>query len=366
VDYDCIGEKIHKENGHGMAAGILNSRYGWGMRNSTDGPSQWYDREFFDAYFGEYFFNLGVINADSHEDNTWRLSDTWEGYARWCMYQTNLFGDPHMVLNGMSAEANVIFSKVKTEDQFGGNNDGVVNPGEFVNLTVTLKNIGLEHTNGVSAVLSTEDAYVTITDGNAEFGDIPGAGASKEALDPFAVLVGFNCPTPHEVTFDLVITDENSTEWTDSFTVMVYTSYRITGTVTLDGNPLKGATIQYSGPLSGSVMTDSRGCYTVGNIDGSVTLVAQKDDFLACDPVTLSMPPDHRKIDFAFTTATVSGRVTDVSTGGPIEGVVVEYDGPVSGSVKTDSSGRYVIRRVFGHPADLELTVKKDGYFDSA
>lgn len=45
-----------------------------GASNSTDGPSQRFDRQFWDAYFGEYKSNLGALNADSHEDNLWDIN----------------------------------------------------------------------------------------------------------------------------------------------------------------------------------------------------------------------------------------------------------------------------------------------------
>ena len=59
--------------------------------DSTDGPSQRPNRQFWDALFGEGLDQLGVMNADSHEDVLWGIS---EAYIRWVIYETNLFGDP--------------------------------------------------------------------------------------------------------------------------------------------------------------------------------------------------------------------------------------------------------------------------------
>jgi len=366
VDYDCVGEKILKQNGHCMAAGVLNSRYGWGAFDSTDGPSQWGHREFIDAYFGEYLFNLGVINADSHEDNTWRLSEGMEGYARWCMYETNLFGDPHMLLNGMSADANLIFKQVAANDGGGGDGDGLINPGETVDLTVWLRNIGLDGTDGVAAVLSTSDPDVTVDDPDADFGSVPGAGASKEANDPFTVSISFDCPTPHEVTFDLAVTDSGGGSWNDSFSVTVYESWDITGTVTLDGNPLEGTTIEYTGPLSGSVQTQADGTFTFGMIEGDTELFASFPGYLSTETVAVTLPSDSTEVDFTFTTATVSGTVSDALAGTPVQEADVEYTGPFSDIVSTDGEGAFSFTHVFGRPAELTLVVKKAGYYDSA
>jgi len=91
---DCFAEKITTLE-TGLVATIMNSRYGWGMKGSTDGASQYFDREFFDAIFGENMYPLGEANADSKEDNIANLD---EGVMRWCAYETNLFGDPSMYL----------------------------------------------------------------------------------------------------------------------------------------------------------------------------------------------------------------------------------------------------------------------------
>ena len=89
-DYDSIAEHF-VSTPHGAFAFIGNSRYGWGNRYTTDGPSQHYDREFFDAIFGEDIEEIGKANQDSKEDNIGFIS---EPCMRWCYYQTNLFGDP--------------------------------------------------------------------------------------------------------------------------------------------------------------------------------------------------------------------------------------------------------------------------------
>ncbi len=88
---DCIAEHLTTSTRYGMFAVVFNARYGWGAQNSTDGSSQRYNREFWDAYFAENMTQVGRMNADSHEDNAWRIS---EPCMRWCYYESNLLGDP--------------------------------------------------------------------------------------------------------------------------------------------------------------------------------------------------------------------------------------------------------------------------------
>ncbi|MDM8522623.1 C25 family cysteine peptidase [Desulfococcaceae bacterium HSG8] len=92
---DCIAEHLTTSTRNGMFAVVFNSRYGWGAGNSTDGASQRYDREFWDAFFSEGMETLGRMNADSHEDNAWRIN---ESCMRWCYYESNLLGDPAVSL----------------------------------------------------------------------------------------------------------------------------------------------------------------------------------------------------------------------------------------------------------------------------
>lgn len=91
--YDCIAEHYTVETPHGAFAVIMNSRYGLGMEESTDAPSQRYDFSFFKAIFQEDLRELGRANHYSKEDNIWRID---EPGMRWACYETNLLGDPHL------------------------------------------------------------------------------------------------------------------------------------------------------------------------------------------------------------------------------------------------------------------------------
>jgi len=90
---DCFAEKITTLE-TGEVAFIANSRYGWGSIGSTNGASQYFDRQFFDAIFGEDITIIGDANGDSKEDNIAYINE--EDVIRWCAYELNLFGDPTM------------------------------------------------------------------------------------------------------------------------------------------------------------------------------------------------------------------------------------------------------------------------------
>ncbi len=91
--YDCIAEDFTVKTDTGAFAGIWNARYGWFWSYSTDGDSQRFQREFWDAVFGEGIPQIGRANQDSKEDN---LHIIGRSCIRWCYYQLNLFGDPSL------------------------------------------------------------------------------------------------------------------------------------------------------------------------------------------------------------------------------------------------------------------------------
>ncbi len=94
---DCWTEYMHIKGDDGAFAMITNARFGWGTQNSTDGPSQRFNRQFWDAVFNpsENKKELGRANHDSKEDLRNRID---QSCMRWCYYELNLFGDPTIAI----------------------------------------------------------------------------------------------------------------------------------------------------------------------------------------------------------------------------------------------------------------------------
>jgi hypothetical protein len=88
----CIGETwVLSPGGGGFFVG--NSRYGWNCPGFPgEGPSDYYDQEFFESVFVTDFTNLGKAHADAkHEFVGESKSDL---YMLYLMYGLNLLGDP--------------------------------------------------------------------------------------------------------------------------------------------------------------------------------------------------------------------------------------------------------------------------------
>lgn len=94
---DCITEKFTSIATSAVAM-ISHSRYGWGVQGSTDGASQKIHRQYIDAIFGEDLRELGFVLVDSKVDNIPFLTNSPVMY--WVVYETNLFGDPALMVWG--------------------------------------------------------------------------------------------------------------------------------------------------------------------------------------------------------------------------------------------------------------------------
>jgi fibronectin type 3 domain-containing protein len=146
---DCIVEHL-TTGAHGAAAFIANSRYGLGRPDTTDGPSQHFDREFWDAVLGEDIFNIGIANQDSKEDSAGRVSSQGD---RFCYYEINLFGDPELRIVLPPADEHELTVKVDAPIYS--------NQGDRPLLNATVYNRGWNMESDVELFLMINDTIVT-------------------------------------------------------------------------------------------------------------------------------------------------------------------------------------------------------------
>jgi hypothetical protein len=100
--------------------------------------------------------------------------------------------------------------------------DGIPSPGEMVEGTITLRNLGALAAPGVTATVSTHDLnvwWMTVTP--LAFGDIAAGSTGTSAAYAFSYQVGYNCPSGYAIPFDLRIEDGLGHVWRDAFDVVV-------------------------------------------------------------------------------------------------------------------------------------------------
>ena len=95
-------------------------------------------------------------------------------------------------------------------DDFLGNNDGNLNPGETVYLTIPVINNGTEDLSGVSATLTAASELITITSSAVEYGTVnigeTSSGDFEFTLSPAAV-------HSENLGLRLLISDHVSNQW---------------------------------------------------------------------------------------------------------------------------------------------------------
>jgi PKD repeat protein len=125
-----------------------------------------------------------------------------------------------------------------TINDAAANNNGVLDYGESVLLSLSVKNVGVEIANNVSVTLSSTDTYVTISDNNEVYGDI-NPDEIVTMTDAFAFSVSTDVPNGYSISF--MVSATNGTDTWESFIsipanapVLQYNDFELT-----DGNDNK-------------------------------------------------------------------------------------------------------------------------------
>ncbi len=102
-----------------------------------------------------------------------------------------------------------------TDDSNTGNNDGVITPGETIELTVSLENTGPEDALGVTGALRSGDSYVVLGDSTSSYGTIASGNTVPNAV-PFTFTPTPDCPNGHELDLTVRATDGSRAYWNAS------------------------------------------------------------------------------------------------------------------------------------------------------
>lgn len=97
---DCIGERMVNIDNFASAF-IGNSRYGWFVEGTSEGPAEHLHREFMDAVYNDTLYWIGrALKESKIMTAPWvDLPDEYEpGAFRWNFYDLNILGDPLMAM----------------------------------------------------------------------------------------------------------------------------------------------------------------------------------------------------------------------------------------------------------------------------
>ena len=287
---DAVGEVFTYIEG-GAVGYMGTTRYGASAHESTRGAGQYYDRQFFDAVFGEGITAIGDAHDDCKVDNIPYIDFRalrWEYYARVLLGEpsmdiwtdapgeltvtlpgaihtsaneveisvtdgstpvegarVSIVGDSTHYCHGFTdaggavylnpsvaqpgsvyvaviahnfhasldtlavagaAHALLMLDSISVDDdgtgESDGDGDGEVEAGETVESRVTVENIGADTAAAVTGTLRVQDAYVTVIDSLASYGDIdPGGTGGPDA--EFVYGIDPHAPDGHSAEFEV-------------------------------------------------------------------------------------------------------------------------------------------------------------------
>jgi hypothetical protein len=114
------------------------------------------------------------------------------------------------------------YLKSVIDDSLGGNNDGIINPGEQINLPLWVKNYGDSTAFNVVGILRSGDVYTAVTDSIKSFGTILGGDSVFTGNDGYNFAVASSAPDAHIINFELLCTDINDSVWTSYISQIVH------------------------------------------------------------------------------------------------------------------------------------------------
>ncbi|HPV14173.1 MAG TPA: C25 family cysteine peptidase [Candidatus Cloacimonadota bacterium] len=179
-DGESVGEHFVTAAG-GVFCFIGNSRYGWYMPGSTDGASQYYDREYFIGLYQDTDTSLGEALTYSRIQNL-NAALQWD-VMRWCYYEVVLFGDPSIAAKRADHYMPLLSLESYHFSDIDGDNDGSINPGEILRFYPTIKNaVGWGGAENVTVTLSGLPEGTEMVSDSLVIPSLPSGNSSDENL----------------------------------------------------------------------------------------------------------------------------------------------------------------------------------------
>ena len=181
----------------------------------TDNYSTWPDIPSGETRQSDYnHFSFLVADDDATCGHSVTFTLNWE-----CESGTHTGSDNFNITLGCPSPSLEYESHI-IDDASGGDGDGFPEPGETVAIPITLVHIGGAGAQDVSAILSTSDSYITITDNTAVWPDIPISDSRQSGPDHFDFQISPATPNGHNVNF-IIDWDCYCGSGTDTFQITI-------------------------------------------------------------------------------------------------------------------------------------------------
>ncbi|RLD41023.1 MAG: hypothetical protein DRI89_10640 [Bacteroidetes bacterium] len=125
----------------------------------------------------------------------------------------------------------VVYAEHEIQDP-DGNNNGLVDYGEFIFLDLSVRNVGSDPANNAQVTLISGDNNLVVLDDNENYGNIP-AGDTVMVAEGFSLNVATNAPDQHVVTLQLVVVADEDI-WNSDFEIMLQAPLLTLGNFVID------------------------------------------------------------------------------------------------------------------------------------
>ncbi|KQC11528.1 MAG: hypothetical protein APR54_10820 [Candidatus Cloacimonas sp. SDB] len=164
------------------------------------------DDEIFETGLTDYSGNI-LLPLNAGETGEINLTVTKHNYI------------PHLgTINIIQQQQFVNVSEIIIDDDnsgsSSGNGDGLINPGEDIELAILLENSGYSDLSGISATLYSNSELIVLNDNFVEYGDIA-AGMSAASPDAFDLHISETAIGGSTFLLDLIISDQDRNQWHD-------------------------------------------------------------------------------------------------------------------------------------------------------
>jgi hypothetical protein len=193
---------------------------------------------------------------------------------------------------------NVYISDVDFGDSIApgiGDGNGKNDAGETIDLSVGVKNTGINQANGVTATLNCSSPYISVLNNQASFGSI---ASGAETTSHFLYSINKNTPEILEnakspIQFSVVIQDVNNVIWKDTFNIDIFNDSIIQRNKTMPSRS-DGTLLIVAGQINTiNIDLQNIGQAQAVGLKAILTRDATKDinGYISCPPIEKLYPP---------------------------------------------------------------------------
>lgn len=126
----------------------------------------------------------------------------------------------------------VVYNSFAVNDNNGGNGNGLPDYNETINLTMAMRNVGLETAQNLTVVVNTQNPHITLIDNDFNIAQL-NAGDTATVNNAITLSIAHGIPDQEMVVFQMSTTDGNQT-WQSSFSMIVHAPELIIGNYTIN------------------------------------------------------------------------------------------------------------------------------------